>query len=118
MFHGRREHRSTLQPRAHSLLRTGGHVPRYWRPFTLGFLTFAIAHAIEARWWHEWFGGAYDPWFLNSGRAAAFTLAAVVLASAVATSRSKPRIVQGAVVAAGAFASMAIMLFVKQAGPG
>ena len=91
---------------------------RYWQPFTLGFLTFAIAHAIEARLWQAWFGGTYDPWFLNSGRAAAFTLTALVAASAVATSLSKPRILQGVAVAAGAFASMAIMLFVKQSGPG
>ena len=93
-------------------------MPRFWRPLTLGFLVFEIAHAIEARLWQNWFGGTYDPWFLNSGRAAAFTLTGVVLASAIATSLAKPRIGQGLGVATGAFAAMAIMLFVKQAGPG
>jgi hypothetical protein len=42
--------------------------------FGIGVAVFAGTHAIEVAMWPAWFGGAHDPWFLNSGRAIAFTL--------------------------------------------
>jgi hypothetical protein len=40
----------------------------------IGAVTFVFAHVIEAAMW-GFFGGAHQPWFLNSGRAVAFTAA-------------------------------------------
>ena len=41
------------------------------------------AHELEVILWPIWFGGAHDPWFLNSGRAIAFTMACLFGASFV-----------------------------------
>lgn len=84
--------------------------------FALGFLTFIIAHAIEVSLWQQWFGGEHRPWFLNSGRAAAFTLGCVLFMSALAVLRSERPVLQGLFVAAGAVTSMTTVLL--WAGPG
>jgi len=87
--------------------------------FVAGALAFWAAHVVERAHWADWFRGEFDPWFLNSGRAMAATLGAVVLASAVvAALAAAPRAVSGLAVAAGAFTAMTIVLFLKPAGPG
>ncbi len=48
----------------------------------LGAATFIAAHLIEAATW-SWFSGAHAPWFLNSGRAVAFTAACFFTAGAL-----------------------------------
>ena len=87
--------------------------------FAGGFVAFVVAHAIEAAKWSGWFDGAAEPWFLNSGRAALLTIAAVGLTSAglAALVESTPA-VGGLSVAAGAFVAMAAVLFLKPGGPG
>src|SRR5438128_207120 len=87
--------------------------------FIVGALTFGIAHAIETAYWHSWFHGEYEPWFLNSGRAILFTLVCVAVASAmVALLNRSSRPVRGVTIAAGAFAAMAYVLFFSGPGPG
>jgi hypothetical protein len=90
-----------------------------WLPFTAGFLTFVVAHAILRAHWHDWFQGTYDPWFLNSGRAILFTVGAVSATSAVvAAAISSARLVTGITFAAGGFVAMTAILFLRQGGPG
>ena len=84
--------------------------------FIAGGIAFAAAHAIEASHWPDWFRGSYEPWFLNSGRAALFTLALVgVVSAAVAALTRSPPPVRGFATGAGAFVAMAVLLF---SGPG
>jgi hypothetical protein len=45
-----------------------------WTSVAIGAATFVVAHIIEASLW-GFFGGAHQAWFLNSGRAVAFTAA-------------------------------------------
>src|SRR3954462_11850826 len=84
--------------------------------FIVGGIAFAAAHAIEARHWSDWFRGSYEPRFLNSGRAALFTLAVlwVVCAALAALNRSRHP-VRGVAAGGGAFVAMAVLLF---SGPG
>jgi len=87
--------------------------------FIAGGMAFAAAHAIEARHWSDWFLGSYEPWFLNSGRAALFTLALVwVVSAALAAVNPTPRPVRGIAVGGGAFVAMAVLLFAGRPGPG
>jgi hypothetical protein len=87
--------------------------------FAAGFLAFLAAHELEVIRWAAWFGGAHEPWFLNSGRAALATLAWVGAASGIvalfSASRPGPR---GFSVALGAFVCMTAVLFLKPGGPG
>jgi hypothetical protein len=55
--------------------------------FLFGAAAFAAAHVVEVIAWREVFvpGGNYAPWFLNSGRAVAFTAACLFCASIVYT---------------------------------
>lgn len=47
-----------------------------WIDGIVGTVGFAAAHLVVRYGWRDWFaGGPYAPWFLNSGRAAAFTVA-------------------------------------------
>lgn len=87
--------------------------------FAIGFLTFLAAHFVERATWRAWFHGDFEPWFLNSGRAIAFTVACLMVASAAdaAITRSARR-ESGLLVAAGAFTAMAGVLFFKEGGPG
>ena len=87
--------------------------------FEIGMLTFAGAHAIEVAMWSAWFGGAHEPWFLNAGSAAGFTLACVFIASGGMSIRNpsgRPR--RGVTLALGAIAAMTVVAFVKPGGPG
>ena len=93
-----------------------------WKSLVLGAVVFAIAHWLEIAWWHEWFqpGGDYPPWFLNSGRAVAFTAAllfvAGVLLGIASRGVSRQAIIAGGNLSAGAVAAMGVVLGVT--GPG
>jgi hypothetical protein len=50
--------------------------------FVVGALTFVGAHLVEVEWWTR-FGGEHAPWFLNSGSAAAFTVASLFIVGLV-----------------------------------
>jgi hypothetical protein len=87
----------------------------------LGAGVFVGAHVVVAAGWREWFGGGdVPPWFLNSGRAVAFTAGSLFLASVVAGLRTRgmPRdaMVVGGTVAAGAIIAMCVVLALT--GPG
>ncbi len=84
----------------------------------IGAATFLVAHAIEAAAW-GWFGGAHAPWFLNSGRAVAFTATCFFVAGALAGAfidRGTP-VRLGAWIAGGGIVAAAIVLFWR-VGPG
>jgi hypothetical protein len=83
-----------------------------WLGFVVGLLTFSGAHAIEVAKWALWFGGTHAPWFLNSGRAIAFTLGCVFAASLISGVLRLP----GAAIAAGAATAMALFLFLGDSG--
>ena len=82
-----------------------------WRGVVLGAAAFLAAHAVLVAKWAAWFGGQWEPWFLNdSGRAVALT-AAILFAAALAASLlwaldRGDAIVHGVNVAAGAAAAM------------
>jgi len=93
-----------------------------WKDIVAGGLTFVIAHAIEVVGW-PWFdpGRSSTPWFLNAGRAAAFTAGCLVLAAAAATALAasvpgRGAIARGGGIAVGAIAAMTIVLVAR--GPG
>ncbi len=82
--------------------------------FIAGLLIFVAAHGVEVLKWAVWFGGAHDPWFLNSGRAVAFTMGCLFVGS-VASGWLR---LSGLMIAAGAATAMTVVLFVKDEGPG
>jgi hypothetical protein len=83
-----------------------------WLGFVVGLLTFSGAHAIEVAKWALWFGGTHAPWFLNSGRAIAFTLGCVFAASLIGGVLRLP----GATIAAGAATAMTLVLLLGASG--
>ena len=91
-----------------------------WRSVIFGGITFMAAHAVQWASWEQWFGGNHPVWFLNSGKAVAFTatclLAVGAIVGASASSDRQESVVQGCNVAAGALAAMAVVLFLT--GPG
>jgi hypothetical protein len=82
--------------------------------FAAGLLTFGAAHAVEVLKWTAWFGNAYEPWFLNSGSAVAFTIACLFFTSVI----SGWLRLSGFLFAAGAASAMTVVLFLKAGGPG
>ena len=89
----------------------------HWKAVTLGAATFMAAHLVRTLAWQTWFHGSYDPWFLNSGRAMAFTVALLAVAGAmVSAANRRESIIRGANAAAGALAAMIAILVVI--GPG
>jgi uncharacterized membrane protein len=88
----------------------------------VGAASFVAAHLVEVAAWQSWFnrGSTVPAWFLNSGRAVAFTMACVAVASALAS--ASPRggrreaAVRAGLVGAGAIVAMALVLFAI--GPG
>jgi hypothetical protein len=92
-----------------------------WRSVVLGAAAFLAAHAVLVAKWATWFGGQWEPWFLNdSGRAVALT-AATLFAAALAAGLlwaldRADAIVHGINVAAGAAAAMIGVLVAV--GPG
>jgi hypothetical protein len=82
--------------------------------FVAGLLTFVAAHEVEVLKWAAWFGSVHDPWFLNSGRAVAFTMACLFVSSLIAGWFR----LSGFMFAAGATTAMIVVLFLKEGGPG
>ena len=91
-----------------------------WKALAVGAAAFLAAHAVVAARWARWFGGEHEPWFLNSGRAVAFTAFCLLLAGLGASAwwaRDRDdAMVHGLNVAAGAVLAMVIMLVAV--GPG
>jgi hypothetical protein len=88
-----------------------------WTSVLVGGAAFTCAHLVQTLAWQTWFQGSYDPWFLNSGRAVAFTAALLVVAGAIVSAADRREsIVRGANAAAGALAAMIVILAVV--GPG
>lgn len=88
-----------------------------WTSVLVGGAAFVGAHLVQTLAWQTWFHGAYNPWFLNSGRAVAFTAALLVLAGAIVSAADRREsIIRGANAAAGALAAMMATLAVV--GPG
>ena len=93
-----------------------------WRSVALGAAVFVAAHVVLTAGWREWFqpGGEFPPWFLNSGRAVAFTAGLLFIAGVLVGlgNRKAPRdaMVAGASLAAGAIVAMCAVLAVT--GPG
>jgi hypothetical protein len=89
-----------------------------WPSLALGALTFMAAHAGEVVIWTSWFGGV-QPFFMNSGRALAFTgggfLVAGLLAGVVATDR-RDALIQAGNLTAGGGVPMTFIIFGN--GPG
>src|SRR5882672_448998 len=85
----------------------------------LGAATFFAAHAVEVAGWSNWFHGVYAPWFLNSGRAVAFTAASLMAVGAIVALTNPDRgtwLIAAVNLAAGASAAMIVILFAV--GPG
>jgi len=88
-----------------------------WTSVLVGGAAFTLAHLVQTLGWQTWFHGSYDPWFLNSGRAAVFTIALLVVAGAIVSAADwRESIVRGANAAAGALAAIIVILAVV--GPG
>lgn len=88
-----------------------------WRFAVAGAAAFSLAHAVELYRWDSWFHGAYAPWFLNSGRAAAFTAACLFIVGLFASASEMPETLgRFANVVCGACVAMTIVLLVT--GPG
>lgn len=85
-----------------------------WIGFGVGLMAFVAAHSIEVMTWNVWFGGAHDPWFLNSGRATLCMVSWLCGISLVAGVLG----LSGLMVAAGAFTAMTMVLFLKEGGAG
>ena len=82
--------------------------------FALGAFAFLAAHGVDIMMWSTAFGGEHEPWFLNSGKAVAFTLACVFAAGAAGGGLG----LSGLAIAAGSFVALTIVLFGKEGGPG
>jgi hypothetical protein len=88
-----------------------------WTSALVGGAAFLAAHLVQTLAWQTWFHGEHDPWFLNSGRAVAFTAALLVVAGAVVSAADRREsIIRGANAAAGALAAMIVTLAIV--GPG
>jgi len=90
--------------------------------FLSGAATFVAAHVVEAIAWRQVFApvGDYPPWFLNAGRAVAFTAACLFCASIaytwVARAIHQSWIVASGNLTAGAAVAMTAVLVLS--GPG
>jgi hypothetical protein len=90
--------------------------------FLSGAAAFTAAHVIEVIAWHDVFApvGDYPPWFLNAGRAVAFTAACLFCVSTahtwVARSVRHSWMVAAANLTAGAVVAMTAVLALS--GPG
>jgi hypothetical protein len=91
-----------------------------WKSLLLGASTFVVSHLVEAAAWSTWFQGVAAPWFLNSGRAVAFTAACVFAGGVVATTFNRldrsGAVIDGCNVAGGAVGAMIVVLIAV--GPG
>jgi hypothetical protein len=93
-----------------------------WKEVVLGAAAFLAAHTVEVWAWRTWFApaGHFAAWFLNSGRAVAFTGVCLFVVSAINSAfRSADQgesLIRGACFSGGAAAAMTVVLFVT--GPG
>jgi hypothetical protein len=93
-----------------------------WVGAVLGGLTFLGAHTVEALKWRSWFepASSFAAWFLNSGRAVAFTVLCLfivsMMSSAFGSADQRDSLVRGAYFSGGAVVAMTIVLF--EIGPG
>jgi hypothetical protein len=88
-----------------------------WTSMLVGGAAFIGAHLVQTLAWQTWFQGSYNPWFLNSGRAVAFTAALLVVAGAIVSADDRREsIIRGANAAGGALAAMIVVLAIV--GPG
>src|SRR5215210_4204493 len=90
-----------------------------WTSLVLGAATFLAAHAVEWARWRSWFSAEWEPFFMNSGRAVAFTVACVLIAGLVAALLARDRrdaLIHAGNVTAGAVVVMIFTLF--STGPG
>jgi hypothetical protein len=88
-----------------------------WTGMLVGGAAFLAGHLVQTLAWRTWFHGTFEPWFLNSGRAVAFTAALLVVAGVlVSASDRRESIIRGANVAAGALLAMIVVMSVI--GPG
>jgi uncharacterized membrane protein len=90
-----------------------------WKSVLLGAIAFLAAHVVESAAWTTWFHGEYAPWFLNSGRAVAFTAGSLLIIGLVAginTSAWRDSMITAGNFLAGAVAAMIVVLFAV--GPG
>jgi hypothetical protein len=88
-----------------------------WKSALLGAGSFVVAHLVEAAWWTTWFRGVYAPWFLNSGRAVAFTAGCQFVAAVIVSAADqREALVRSISLAAGAVAAMVVVLV--SVGPG
>ena len=93
-----------------------------WKSVVLGVTVFSAAHLVLMARWREWFepGGDFPPWFLNSGRAVAFTASCLFIAG-LGVGLATPGLVResmvtGGNIAAGAIVAMCVVLALT--GPG
>ena len=93
-----------------------------WKSSALGAAVFVTAHVIQMVFWREWFEprGDYAAWFLNSGRAVAFTAGSLFVAAVVVGIATRgvlrESVIAGGNLAAGAVVAMAVVLALT--GPG
>ena len=93
-----------------------------WKSAVLGVVVFVTAHLVLMARWREWFepGGDFPPWFLNSGRAVAWTGALLFIAGALVgfatPGGARELIVAGGNLAGGAIVAMCVVLALT--GPG
>ncbi len=91
-----------------------------WAGAIAGGLAFAAAHLLERSLWRVWFdpAGQYPPWFLNSGRATAFTAATMIVAGVLlgGARRADTQTVCWLPAAGGAVLAMMVVLALT--GPG
>src|SRR5258706_1386442 len=91
------------------MYRVTRHAVARFQAFSIGAIAFATSHEFEGILWTIWFGGAHDPWFLNSGRAIVFTMACLFAASVVSGILG----LSGLMFAAGGITAMAIVLILR-----
>lgn len=93
-----------------------------WKSAVLGAIVFVAAHLVLMAAWRAWFqpGGDFPPWFLNSGRAVAFTAVLLfstgVLVGFATAGPAAQSAVAGGNLAAGAIVAMLVVLALT--GPG
>jgi hypothetical protein len=90
-----------------------------WTSLVLGAATFLAAHAVEVVRWTAWFSPKWRPFFMNSGRAVAFTAACTLIAGLLAGIFAKDRrdaLIHAGNVTAGAAIVMTFLIFWPEPG--
>lgn len=90
-----------------------------WTSLVLGAATFLAAHAVEVALWTSWFSPEWRPFFMNSGRAVAFTAACVLIAGLLAAVFARDRrdaLIHAGNVTTGAAIVMTFLIFWPEPG--